>query len=435
MNIILCYFIAFTIEALIIKQYCSSLFVSKYPKSIQWFSVFILYAILFGISFFENFTLNTVAFLGINFIYIFFLYKINWLTAFFHSIIATAIMCFSELIAVGLISQLAKDFYTSPDYFYHLLIMILFAKQLYFWIVFLISHLFPHPSEQQQDFIKGSLLLTVIPAITLYIFLTFLAICYYVHIPDTLNRMIAVSAILLLLANLTIWGIYIYFTRKNRQFTDLQLQLQKETDLVSYYNMLLAHDEAQNILIHDIKKHLQAIALLNEQGNKEKIASYIKNLVSSSDLRTASRICDHEFLNAILCRYMRDCKERHIDFQTDIRSNTLHFVAENDLISLFCNLLDNAVEAASKYPDASIRLTVTHKEQAQLTVITLVNSCRTDPFQKNGRLVSTKKDRALHGLGLKSVERIVARYHGNMQLYYEDQEHLFHAVITLKAPD
>lgn len=198
--------------------------------------------------------------------------------------------------------------------------------------------------------------------------------------------------------------------------------------------MLLARDEAQNILFHDIKKHLQAIAHLNEQGNKEKIASYIENLVSSSDLQTTSRICDHEFLNAILCRYMRDYEDRQIDFQTDIRSNTLHFIAENDLISLFCNLLDNAVEAASKYPGASIRLTVTRKDQAQLTVITLVNSCRTDPFQKNSRLISTKKDRALHGLGLKSVERIVARYRGDMQLYYEEQEHLFHAVITLKPP-
>lgn len=132
---------------------------------------------------------------------------------------------------------------------------------------------------------------------------------------------------------------------------------------------------------------------------------------------------------------MRSCEERQIDFQTDVRSNTLYFVAENDLISLFCNLLDNAVEAASKYPHASIQLTVTRKEPAHLTVITLINSCRINPFQKNGRLVSTKKDRTLHGLGLKSVQRIVIRYHGNMQLYYEEQEHLFHAVITLKSDD
>lgn len=435
MKIILCYFIAFIIEALIMKQYCSALFVSKYSKIIQWFSVFTLYAVLFGVSFFESFIINTVAFLSINFIYIFFFYKTNWLTAFFHSIIATTIMCLSELVTVGFVSHLAKDFYTSPDYFKHLLTMLLFAKQLYFWIVFLISHLFPHPTEQQHGSVKGSLLLTVIPAITLYIFLTFLAICYYVHIPDTLSRMIAISALLLLLANLTIWGIYIHSTEKNREFTELQLQLQKENDAVSYYQMLLSQNEAQNVLIHDIKKHLQAIALLNQQNDPEKIASYIDNLVSSSDLQTGIRMSDNEFFNAILCRYKHYCTEHQIVFHTDIRSGTVNFIAENDLTSLFCNLLDNAVESAVKQPDSLIELHVAFKSEANLTVITVINSCHINPFRKSdGKLPSTKKDSMRHGFGLKSMNRIIQRYHGNMELYYDEEERLFHTIITLKKP-
>ena len=71
--------------------------------------------------------------------------------------------------------------------------------------------------------------------------------------------------------------------------------------------------------------------------------------------------------------------------------------------------------------------------QAELTVITVVNSCRTNPFQKNGKLISTRKDSARHGFGLKSVERIVLRYNGNMELYYDEEERMFHAVITLKS--
>lgn len=436
MEIIICYLIAYLAEALIIKQYCSILFLSKYSYQTELLIIFTLYSILFGISFLENPLWNIASFFIINFFLIFFLYDIRWTTALFHSMIVTIVMSLTEVVLVSIVSNLAATFYNSGAHLKNAIALLLTSKPFYFLFLYCISHIMAKSSKNNEKIsVREIIPLSIIPLISLWITLTFIAVCYYMKLPVSINHMITVSYILLLFANFVIYGIYSHSNEKNRQFTDLQLQLQKEHDSVSYYKMLLAHDEAQNILIHDIKKHLQAIAHLSEQGNNEKIVSYIERLSDSSDLQATIHVCDHEFLNAILCRYMRDCEDHHIDFQTDVRSDTLHFVAENDLISLFCNLLDNALEAASKYPRAGIRLTVTRMEQAQLTVITLVNSCRTDPFQKNGRLISTKKDRALHGLGLKSVERIVSRYHGNMQLYYEEQEHLFHAVITLKAPD
>lgn len=436
MEVAICYILAYLAEAFIIKQYCSILFESKHSPRIELLTITILYGILFGISYIKNPVWNTIAFFIINFVLMLILYDVKWTTAFFHTMIVTIVMGLTEVMIVNIVTNLSTTFYNTNLYLKNAVALGLTSKPFYFLIVYCICHLLTKkPNVHEKNFSRHIFIFSVIPFISLCITLTFMAICYCTELPAALNQMVTVCYSLLLVINLSVYGIYGYSNEKNRQFTDLQLQLQKEHDSVSYYKMLLAHDEAQNILIHDIKKHLQAIAHLSEQGNYAKITSYIEQLYDSSDLQTTTRVCDHEFLNAILCRYMRDCQEQHIDFQADVRSNTLHFVAENDLTSLFCNLLDNAVEAASKYPHADIQLTVTRKEQAQLTVITLVNSCRMNPFQKNGRLVSTKKDRALHGLGLKSVERIVARYHGNMQLYYEEQEHLFHAVITLKAPD
>ena len=52
----------------------------------------------------------------------------------------------------------------------------------------------------------------------------------------------------------------------------------------------------------------------------------------------------HEMLNSILCRYQRHCNDKHIIFHTDIRSGTVQHIYPRDLTSLFCNLLENAVE-------------------------------------------------------------------------------------------
>ena len=79
----------------------------------------------------------------------------------------------------------------------------------------------------------------------------------------------------------------------------MQLQLQKEHDSAEYYKMLIAQNENQRILIHDMKKHLQSIALLNEDNENEKIRAYIDQLMQSSDLLEFSKICDHKILNNI----------------------------------------------------------------------------------------------------------------------------------------
>lgn len=51
----------------------------------------------------------------------------------------------------------------------------------------------------------------------------------------------------------------------------MQLLLQRESDSAKYYEMLLSQNENQRILIHDIKKHLQSIELLNAKMNQTKL--------------------------------------------------------------------------------------------------------------------------------------------------------------------
>lgn len=84
--------------------------------------------------------------------------------------------------------------------------------------------------------------------------------------------------------------------------------------------------------------------------------------MESSDLKETTKLCDHEMLNSILCRYQRHCNDKHIIFHTDIRSGTVQHIYPRDLTSLFCNLLENAVESAENIPDSFIELTVQRKK-------------------------------------------------------------------------
>lgn len=273
----------------------------------------------------------------------------------------------------------------------------------------------------------------LIPISSVFIMFTFLAIGETSSFTPPIDFMVTICAVFLLMVNLLVFGINQYNQKKALEFTTMQLLLQKESDSVEYYEMMLAQNENQSILIHDIKKHLQSIKLLNEKNDSIKINAYIQQLIDSSDLKETTKICDNEMLNAILCRYQRQCNNKHIIFHTDIRSRAVQSISQYNLTSLFCNLLDNAVEAAKNIPDSFIELTVQKKENSPFIIIIVINSCRSNPvYTPDGVPVSHKADNNRHGFGIKSIKKVVKQYHGNLQMYYDNNSGTFHTIITLK---
>ena len=49
-----------------------------------------------------------------------------------------------------------------------------------------------------------------------------------------------------------------------------------------------------------------------------------------------------------------------------------------------------------------------------------------------GFLKASKPDPQAHGFGIKSIEKIVHNYNGNMQMYYDGETFTFHTIIMLK---
>jgi sensor histidine kinase regulating citrate/malate metabolism len=305
---------------------------------------------------------------------------------------------------------------------------------LFFTIIYIIANLLKHQKKTEQQFDNSIFFLMVIPITTIFIMLTFVSISDHYALTPLFNWMISLAAVLLLVSNLVVFGINQYNQNKSREYTEMQLLLQRESNFIEYYKMILSQNENQSILIHDIKKHLQSIELLNEQNDREKIRAYIRQLLLSSDLKEVSRICDHEFLNAILCRYQKQCEDKHISFIADIRSGTNNFLSDNELTSLYCNLLENAIEAINNIENPYIEINSTKKDNTPFVIITVINSCLVNPFSAEDKssLISHKTDKQKHGFGIKSIQKIVKKYHGDMQMYYNSDSLTFHTIITLK---
>ena len=433
MNTAICYSFSFFVEAIMLWQYATNLLIAKHSRKSSITTLIILYLTLFAASLLEDTLLNTVLFLLANFTFFITQYKLKWYTAIFHSVIITAILGMSELIIYGIILRFSPHFFDESSHFYNLALLTIISKIIFFATIFLLIILFKGRPKQGKQPDKSILMLIWIPTTSVFVMLTFVSIGENAAFPQNLKWMVTLSGFFLLAINLLVFGINQYTQKKNIEFTEMQLLLQKESDTAKYYEMLREQYESQRILIHDIKKHLHSINILNDQHDCDKISNYIQQLIQSSDLQETARLCDNDMLNSILSRYAKQCTENHILFHVDIRSGTTDFISNHDLTSLFCNLLDNAIESCCHLSESYIEISAIKKENTPFIIIAMINSCRSNPFSNHtGKLLTRKSDKNTHGFGIKSIQKTIRIYQGDMQMYYNDDTKTFHTIITLK---
>lgn len=129
-------------------------------------------------------------------------------------------------------------------------------------------------------------------------------------------------------------------------------------------------------------------------------------------------------------KYIQICNDKGIAFETDIVTDNLSFINSYDISSLFNNILDNAVESAEKSKGKFITMNISTSLNSYHKII-VTNSCDSEPETESGKLITTKSDKLLHGLGTKSINKIVKNYGGEMQWDFNRDEHLFKLTIII----
>lgn len=100
----------------------------------------------------------------------------------------------------------------------------------------------------------------------------------------------------------------------------------------------------------------------------------------------------------------------------------ISFIDEEDIYSLFSNLLDNTIEAVSKCPIEKRTMGIRIENKLdQYVSITVYNYCIDSEFVFSNELPkTTKKHEDIHGFGLKSVKRICEKYDGTLDICPEN---------------
>lgn len=200
-----------------------------------------------------------------------------------------------------------------------------------------------------------------------------------------------------------------------------------------YYSHLEAEHERIRLLYHDINNHIACIKeVAKEQGELTKYINALEKDVQTPK-KTYKTGCS--VVDVILRQKSMVCEKNQIDLRVNLNLSPCGFMEDKDLCSIFANALDNAIEACEKMTGSNTEKYI-HME-SQITqgflVIKIKNSKEHTNKWMNGLLVTQKKDKKLHGLGLKNIKRALEKYEGEYVIKEEVYEFYLKLVIPIRS--
>lgn len=168
-----------------------------------------------------------------------------------------------------------------------------------------------------------------------------------------------------------------------------------------------------NIKCHDFRHQIR------EFGDNQKIdVEAITNLNKLIRIYDSTYHTENEALNVILNEKTLLCNNKNIRFTCIVDGNALNFIENEDIYSLFGNLIDNAMEAVYKIQDVDKRhINLVVKNVNSFVSISIDNYYEGNiVLLDNGLPKTTKEDKDYHGYGMKSIQLIVNKYDGDLNI-------------------
>lgn len=183
-----------------------------------------------------------------------------------------------------------------------------------------------------------------------------------------------------------------------------------------------------NIKCHDLKHELAAIQA-GGQFNTSRLEEAAQNIA----LYDAFEKTGNENLDIILTEKNLDCLTNGIAFTCMADGECLSAMEPEDIYTLIGNLLDNAIDyekTVSQSDKRFIRLFI--KPHGDMALIHAENYFVGNIVFKDGLPVTTKKNKTLHGFGVRSMRATAKKYGGDIKMVAGDGLFKTEIVLYLK---
>lgn len=183
--------------------------------------------------------------------------------------------------------------------------------------------------------------------------------------------------------------------------------------------------------LHNTVHYLKVIRELAYEKKNQEICDIAETLSGKLNRENIYEYSHCKMLNTILSEYDSKAKKAGIHFDAYVEPGcVLEQIQDVDLITMLGNILDNAISATiKKGKDSSIMVRIFMQKNGRLCIMKVVNDFIGKLKEEDGKLLSTKKEAGIHGLGIISVSKIAEQYGGYLEYYVEDLK--FNSILVL----
>lgn len=234
------------------------------------------------------------------------------------------------------------------------------------------------------------------------------------------------SSIMLIISNILLFYLFEMQLRQEEEKHQSQLVQQQLKYQAEYFHELANKHRVSNKTLHDLKNQLFAVSILLSDTDAEKIKKAkgkIDELCSNIFCGQAVSQTGNDALDALINSKYQVMTENHIGFTQNVFINSINQIDDIDLCIVIGNALDNAIEACIKIPaDSPRNITLKIVQVGDYISIEMKNTManmtangkKLPLLIENGKIITSKSEKALHGFGLQSIEEISNKYGGFM---------------------
>ncbi len=215
-----------------------------------------------------------------------------------------------------------------------------------------------------------------------------------------------------------------------RREARLQLeQLQTQYEMQNVKRELSANTDIRQ-LYHDMKNHILALRTMADSGEETK--AYLDQLCSQFEGYESSLKTGNSTVDSLLSEKLQRARLHGMGFNVCADLSDLAFVTAVDLVTIFGNAVDNAVEALDRLPEDTDRMIyIKTMRYANMVLIRFSNQFSGTLECENGELRTTKEDQKMHGIGLRSIRKAARKYGGYTHIEVDNDEGWFRLMVLI----
>ena len=242
-----------------------------------------------------------------------------------------------------------------------------------------------------------------------YIFVIYILSRDYDLLKDSFSKGIIILFVIGQIAIDVIIYYYLNFVglsyKMEREIIEAQQQLEIKK---KYYTNLKKTYEENRKIIHDFKNYIQVLeSIYNvDKNSSNNLRNQLYMVLDKNKLKYHT---SSEILDVILTDKEKEATKAGIEFIFKMEILDITFISEIDIITIFGNLYDNALEANRKREKEKYVKTSIYKIK-KMMIIRMENSCDNHLNYVGSKIKSTKQ--AHNGIGLNNIKKTLKKYNG-----------------------